>query len=173
VIASTLRDSHILEAAESIVKTRPVFFINPNENTPQIDNVQYIAEPASHFLMSTLPSALAQADPLGTLESCARVSGDNNNSILELVRLASNTQEATKRRCEAMDHLDQLSVKLGKRLIDKLLNDADSIVSRYSLGLISTSHNRDVLIRSAQNSPHIADSTFKEELRLLKELGTR
>ncbi len=172
-IGSSLRDIHILDAAKSIAKTRPVFLINPNESSPQIDNVQYIAEPASQFLMSTLPSALAQSDPLGTLESCASVSGDNNNSILALVRLASNTQEDTKRRCEAIDRLDQLSVKLGRRHIDKLLNDADSTVSRYSLGLVSTSPNRDVLITSAQNSLHIADPTFAEELRLLNELRTK
>ena len=101
------------------------------------------------------------------------MSGDHNHSILELVRLASNTQEDTKRRCEAIDRLDQLSVKLGRCHIDKRINDTDSKVSRYSLGLVSTSSNRDVLITSAQNSSHIADSTFAEELRLLKELGTK
>lgn len=169
-IGSSLRDIHILDAAKNIAMTRPVFIIDPNENLLQIDNVQYIAEPASRFLMSTLPSALAQPDPLEILKSCANVNGNNNNSILELVRLASNMQENTKRRCKAIDRLDQLSVKLGRLHIDKLLNDADSTVSRYSLGLVSTSPDRDALITSAQNSPHIADPAFAEELRLLNKL---
>ena len=128
-IGSSLRDSHIHDAAKTIASSRPVFIVDPNETSPAIDNIKYINEPASRFLMSTLPTALANADPLKVLEMAAS-QNTNNNRVIEFVRLANDIQESTERRCEAIDRLDQLSVKLGELQLKKLLsvNGGDKLV---------------------------------------------
>tara|TARA_R110000787_G_scaffold86198_1_gene183779 strand:- start:1720 stop:2973 length:1254 start_codon:yes stop_codon:yes gene_type:complete len=169
-IGSSLRDSHILDAVKTIASSRPVYVVNPGLEIPETHNVRYIDETASQFLMSTLPSAFDQADPIAILDAVSAKKSANGKSIIELVSCACDGQETRSRRCDAIDRLDQLSIQLGSHLIGQLLGDQDSVVSRYSLGLAAISPNRQQLIEAAEQSPHIKDSLFTDELSLLKEL---
>jgi hypothetical protein len=114
---------------------------------------------------------LADQDPIGALNSTSIPSEEKTSSILELLKLAINTQEQTGRRCKAIEHLDQQSVALDEYLIHKLLSDDDGTVSRYALGLVATSPDYDTLLELAQESPHASDPAFAEELTLLSGMG--
>lgn len=168
-IGSSLRDEHISEAAKSIAAKHPVFIVSPAKDCSTIEGAKYIYETASRFLMSTLPAALADSDPASVLER-QTADEDDNSSIMDFMRRAVDVQEDTERRCEAIDRLDQLSVRLGKTHLLNLLGDDDRIVSRYSLGLVASSPHKKELIKMAKQLPHSSDNEFVEELSLLQKL---
>jgi hypothetical protein len=81
-----------------------------------------------------------------------------------------DTNENDDRRCRAIEDLDQRSVTLDNHLINELLSDENITVARYALGLVATSPARDRLILEADHLPHNSDTSFKEELNLLKKM---
>lgn len=170
-VGSSLRDEHIKDAAASIAMTRPVYIVNPNGNSLEVPHAKSIAQPASEFLVSTLPASLAYSEPLNMIGQDSSNEKKNTTSMLELLQIATNSQEHTDRRCEAIERLDQQSVTLGEHLISKLLSDNDVTVSRYALGLVATSPDRDVLLDSAKMSLHLSDASFAEELTLLEKIA--
>jgi len=169
-VGSSLRDPHIRDAASTIATDRPVFIINPGGDSLGIDHAKPIAQPASQFLISTLPTALSHPDPRTILADISDIPQKRNTSILGLLRLATDENEQTERRCEAIEQLDQQSVNIDEHLIRKLLSSADGTVARYTLGLLATSPGREAILAVALQSPHADDKYFAEELTLLKRM---
>jgi hypothetical protein len=84
--------------------------------------------------------------------------------------LVTAVQEPKERRLQAIDRLDELSVALDERIVAARLSDDDATVSRYALGLVSSSPDRDKLVCYAEQSMHTHDAAFADELTLLKSL---
>jgi len=167
-IGSSLRDLHIRDAVAAMTKNRPVFIVNPSGKSLGLDGVHTIAQTASQFLISTLPTALSESTPLESLKRASEIPETKDSGILALVRIALDSQEDTERRCQAIENLDQRSVALDEHLMSKLLSDNNGTVARYALGLVPSSPARDRLIDVALKSPHASDNAFEEELTLLK-----
>ena len=169
-IGSSLRDPHIHDAAVQIASKRPVFVINPSGNSLGVSHAQPIAQDASEFLISTLPTALHNPDPVSVL-SCVQTSLKRSKlSIIALLQVATDSRASTDQRCEAIERLDNQSVILDDYLIQRLLSEDDGIVARYALGLIPISPDRNTLLTAALNSAHAAEPAFAEELTLLKQM---
>ncbi|MGE0683789.1 MAG: SIR2 family protein [Candidatus Binatia bacterium] len=169
-VGSSLRDPHVREAASTIMTNRPVFIINPEGDRLGLDNAHPIAQPASQFLISTLPAALSSSELPKALMHISEGPVKSNPGILGLLRLALDPQEHTSRRCEVIEQLDEQSTTLDEHLIHKLLSDDDGTVARYALGLVATCPGQDALLTSTLASPHASDSAFAEELALLKQM---
>ena len=90
--------------------------------------------------------------------------------MLGLLRRATDENEQTERRCEAIEQLDQQSVTLDEHFIRELLSSNDGTVARYTLGLLATSPARETLLTTALQSPHATDNSFAEELTYLKQM---
>ena len=170
-VGSSLRDVHIREAASTIAKNRHLFIVNPNGELFGITQAHSFNQPASLFLISTLPNALSQSDPVATLVAASTNSQKVNHSIFQDLCIAMNSRESTERRCHAIELLDESSVTLDKHLIRSLLLDGDPVVSRYALGLVATSQDRGELLSVAQNTSHKTDNAYAEELGLLDKLA--
>ena len=169
-VGSSLRDLHIQNAAADMANVRPVFMVNPSGKSIGLDGVYTIAQAASQFLISTLPTALFDSEPLAILKRASETPETKDSSVLGLVKMALSVQEDTERRCQAIENLDERSVTLDEHLISKLLSDENGTVARYALGLVYTSPARDHLLGLAVKSPHASDSAFAEELTLLKKM---
>lgn len=168
-VGSSLRDHHVREAAVSVARSRPVFVVNPSGSQLGVSHALAISQTASRFLISTLPSALSEADPSQALESWPNQEVSGSPTIV-LLRTALDQNEETDRRCAAIEQLDKHSMSLDEATVSKLLQDTNATVSRYALGLVSISHSRTALLKAALASPHVSDSGFASELELLKEL---
>lgn len=169
-VGSSLRDPHIRDAASTIATDRPVFIINPGGDSLDVNHAKPIAQPASQFLISTLPAALSHTDPRTILANTTDVPKKREASMLGLLRRATDENEQTERRCEAIEQLDQQSVTLDEHFIRELLSSNDGTVARYTLGLLATSLARETLLTTALQSPHATDNSFAEELTYLKQM---
>lgn len=170
-VGSSMRDPHIRDAAIAIGANRSLFVVNPHGNSLGLDNVHIIEQPASQFLISTLPAALSDPEPLMILHQASWTPGKKYTNILGLLRVAMDGKEQTKRRCEMIENLDRLSINLDEYLISELLSDENGTVSRFALGLVPTSVDRDTLLGVALKLHHATDDvSFEEELTLLKQM---
>lgn len=167
-VGTSLRDHHIRDVAVDVARRRPLFIVNPAGDAMGIEGAYAIAQPASLFLVSTLPSALRSDEPVAMLSSfVAQSVGENGEGIIDHLRVAIDASTHTNRRCEAIEALDRLAVCLDSKTVGQLLRDSDRTVSRYALGLVPQSVDRDELFRAASSSPHAMDPAFADELRLL------
>ncbi len=166
-VGTSMRDPHVRDAAFSIAKSRPVFVANRQGDTFNIPNVRGIAQPASDFLISTLPAALSKADPVSVLVAHTDRPSQHSTGIFEYLQIALDEHQGANRRCEAIEVLDQRAVSLAEHLVRQLLNGDSPVVARYALGLITTSYAGDRLLECARQCPHASDSLFGEELGLL------
>jgi hypothetical protein len=168
-IGTSLRDHHIRDAATEIAKSRPAFIVNPEGDNLGIGRAVGVAQSASRFLISTLPSALLAPEPVSALGNAVQDPQHEEPNTLELVRLATSTHEHSERRCQAIEMLDARSVALDGHFVRALVSDKDATVSRYALGLVPASTDRNILITTLQ-SPHVTDAAFAEELALLQQI---
>jgi hypothetical protein len=168
-VGSSIRDQHVREQARTIARDRPVFVINRSGTVQGIENAHAIAQPASQFLISTLPAALSSPDPL-TVLSNSRRSGEESLNVLQLLQIGTDIREQTDRRCNAIEELDTASLPLDELIVGNLLADQDATVSRFALGLVATSSACSNLLSCARKSPHKNDSAFAEELEILEKL---
>jgi hypothetical protein len=168
-IGSSFRDSNVRYEAQKISRHRPVIIVNRTGNNHGIDLAHPIAQPASQFLISTLPAAIRGPDPLKYLQS-ARAASDDAPNVLQFLRIATDTYEQSERRCNAIEQLDQESLTLDQHLVGKLLADKDATVSRFALGLVATSPDRTSLLACARDSQHKSDLSYSDELDMLGKL---
>lgn len=174
VVGSSLRDTHIHEAVQSIVRRKtPVFIVNPDGDSREIEGATLILQHASTFLISTLPNALFTADPSVALREASCSSKTRTQGILSAVRDLLDTSVAVSRRCHAIEELDETETTLAPWLIQQILGDDNPTVARYGLGLIPLSTSQEQLIELAANSRHAGDPAFCEELKLLRKLQVR
>ena len=66
--------------------------------------------------------------------------------------------------------LDEIEATLDPFLLRQLLADDDPKVARYSLGLISLSAEREVLIKEAMTATHANDPAFHDDLEMLRDI---
>lgn len=168
-VGSSMRDPHILGAAESIAPRAPLFVVNPEGNSYGIEGATGIAQPASTFLISTLPNALLTKDPAAALTDAEPET--SGGATLTAVRQALDAEAPTDVRCQALNELDDKNATLDSFLIGELLSTEDPTVARYALGLIPHSTNRTTLIETAAGCPHADDLAFCEDLDLLRRLS--
>ena len=170
-VGSSLRDNHIRNAVRSIAEKVPVFIVNPYGNDHEIGRAAVIQQHASTFLMATLPNALVTPDPPAVLRGEEGGTGNNVTSgILSTVKDLLDTSVDAKRRCHAIEVLDEAGVTLACCRVKLLLADTDPTVARYALGLIPSSTSQEELIEAAENSLHGRDPAFCEELEILKKM---
>jgi hypothetical protein len=167
-VGSSMRDPHIREAAASIVRRVPLFIVNPAGETYGLEGACGIAQPASTFLMSTLPAALLTDDPIAYLRSTE--ADTSETSTLTAARQALNERAPTAVRCRALDELYGKKATLDSTHINELLRASDPTVARYALGLIPYSPVRESLIEEAERSLHYEDAAFGQDLVLLRSL---
>ncbi len=172
-VGSSLRDHHIRSAARTTAHRVPVFVVNPDGDTYEIENAQPIKQFASTFLIATLPNALMAPNPVADLESSVMARSNDDKGILVAVRQALDTNAPADLRCRALEELDDMEVTLDAFLLRQLIGDADPKVARYSLGLISLSAARDTLIRETNALPNASEHAFRDDLQLLREMVTK
>ena len=169
IVGSSLRDPHIHDSAETTASRVPMFVVNPT-NRYGLERAHHISQCASTFLIATLPNALLTPDPVATLKA---VTMQSEKGTLTLVRQALDTDAPVNVRWRAIEELDSMGTTLHPSLLRELLADKDSSVARYSLGLMSLSADRDMLIEEAKNSPHATDAAFLGDLELLKNMAAQ
>lgn len=171
-VGSSLRDSHVRDVAQSSVERIPVFIVNPDGDSHGVRDANVIAQTASHFLVSTLPNALAASEPKEALRRSAEIDRPNRRGLMDLVRHLRNLEAPTSKRCAAIDELDSMGATVPPTWIRQLLEDDDSTVARYAMGLIATSSTAESLVDAAEASGHIGDIAYKSEYQmLLKVMG--
>lgn len=171
-VGSSLRDSHVRGVAQSSVERVPVFIVNPDGDSHGIHDANVIAQTASHFLVSTLPNALAASEPKEALERSAESGQPNRRGLIDVVRKLCNREAPTRMRCAAIDELDSMGATVPPNWIRQLLEDSDSTVARYAMGLIATSSAAESLVDAARESAHIGNVAYKSEYEmLLKVMG--
>ena len=171
-VGSSLRDSHVRNAAQSSVGRVPVFVVNPDGDNHGVHDANVIAQTASRFLVSTLPNALAASEPKEVLFRSAQMEPKNGRGLMHLIRELLNREEATSKRCMAIDELDSMGATLPIAWIRQLVDDHDAALARYAMGLIATSSAGESLIEEAGKSRHIGDAAYKSEYEmLLKVMG--
>ena len=169
-IGSSLRDEHVREAAQSAARRVPTFIVNPDGDGYGIEDAIAIPQHASTFLISTLPNALLADSVSGALDRAAREQPPAGAGLLRIVRTLLNTRNATNQRCQSVDELEQRACTLPPSTLRRLLDDDDSAVARYSLGLIPASPLVTELINHASRSRHAADEDFQTDLGLLQRI---
>ncbi len=169
-VGTSLRDPHLRDAAESVAARCPTFIVGPSGATYGVPKAIGIAEPASRFLMSTLPKALLGSDPVDLLSMLATTGTASDVKALQLLKVALDPAESSSRRCEAIERLDSVSFALDGSHIRQLVDDPDATIARYSLGLASISPHSKELCEDLKTSAHIADPLFAEEYGLLEKL---
>lgn len=170
-VGASLRDFHVRDAALTIARERPVFVVNRQGRTFDIQGAVGIAQPASDFLISTLPSALSAPDPASVLTGLASSGTHNSTGIFEFLQIALDDHQGTTRRCEALEVLDRRGVSLSGRIVRQLLAGEDGTVARYALALVATSHDGAQLADFARQCPHAGEALFSEEMNLLEKLA--
>ena len=171
-VGSSLRDSHVRDVAQSSVERVPVFIVNPDGDSHGIHDANVIAQTASHFLVSTLPNTLAASEPKEALRRSAESERPNWRGVIDAVRKLRNCEAPTRMRCAAIDELDSMGATVPPDWIRQLLEDSDSTVARYAMGLIATSSAAVSLVDDARESAHIGDIAYKSEYEmLLKVMG--
>ena len=166
-VGSSLRDSHVRDTAQSSAERVPVFIVNPDGDSHGVADANVIAQTASHFLVSTLPNALAASEPTQVLCRSAQVGRSSRGCLIHLVRELLNPEASTGNRCAAIDELDSMGATLPTAWICQLLEDPDSTVARYALGLIATSSTGQTLIEAAGTSKNIGDVAYNSEYEML------
>ncbi len=169
-VGASLRDFHVRDAALTISRDRPVFMANRQGRTFDIESAVGIAQPASEFLISTLPAALTAAEPALVLKNTPNDTDRSSTGIFEPLQIALDDHQSTIRRCEAIEALDRRGVSLSAHIIQQLLVGEDTTVARYALALVTTSHESGQLTEAARRCRHADDSLFREELGLLEKL---
>ncbi len=167
-LGSSLRDSHIRDAAKSIANRAPVFIVNPYAE--KVEGIEIIAQHASTFLISTLPNALQTTNPESVLQDASGRTASSTEGIFSYVKKLFNENNEISQRREAIDKLDQMEVTLPRIQIEKLLCDNSSIIARYALGLIPLSTIKDELFEVAKSCDHMNDLVFNEELKILRKV---
>ena len=169
-IGSSLRDEHVREAAQSAARRVPTFIVNPDGDAYGIEDAVAIPQHASTFLISTLPNALLTNDFNGALQRAACEQPPAGAGLLRIVGTLLDPRNATTQRCESVDELEQMASTLPPSTLRRLLDDDDSAVARYSLGLIPASPLVTELIDHASRSRHASDEDFRTDLGLLRTL---
>ena len=169
-IGSSLRDEHVREAAQSAARRVPTFIVNPDGDAYGIEDAVAIPQHASTFLISTLPNALLTNDFNGALQRAACEQPPAGAGLLRIVETLLDPRNATTQRCESVDELEQMASTLPPSTLRRLLDDDDSAVARYSLGLIPASPLVTELIDHASRSRHASDEDFRTDLGLLRRI---
>ncbi len=170
IVGASLRDTHVRDAIESIAGKRPVFIVNPEGNSHGITNAISIGHSASQFLISTLPYALTKPDPVGVLVEYGKMEPQPNSNILELLKMALDTQDDKDRRCDAIEELHRLAVSLDNELVSELLSDEVIEISQNALGLVINAHNPADIVKDLNQLPYLGDEEYAAEVSLLQSM---
>ena len=172
-VGTSLRDPDLYDVCEQCVRRGvPTYSVTVDANLDVPTNVKKIIETASGFLTSTLPRFLASSDSK-FLDACSngscRVVG--TKSVLESLVAALDSSNEPDTICQAIDRLVDCRVMLDLVDIRRLLSNEDVAVRKYALALIPESVDREKAMAIAQDfAQSDKDSTFGEELQMLKDL---
>ena len=167
-VGSSLRDTHIEDAAQSTASSVPTFVVNPYGDST-IENAKLIRQHASTFLISTLPNALA-GDTVEILDTAARDSPSQAGGILDAARLLSRPDNESLARREAIERVHETGVTLDAGQVTDLLQDNDADIARYALSLIYRSARAPELLSVAESTVHVQNEAYKADLLLLKRM---
>ena len=107
---------------------------------------------------------------IGALQRAACEQPPAGAGLLRIVETLLDPRNATTQRCESVDELEQMASTLPPSTLRRLLDDDDSTVARYSLGLIPASPLVTELIDHASRSRHASDEDFRTDLGLLRRI---
>ena len=160
-------DPHIAEAARSTAQRTCTFIVNPDCHV-RVDSARLIQQPASAFLVSTLPNALT-GNPKEILEA-AETSPSHDLGVLDAVRQLSNPTAQAQLRRDAIERLDASGSTLEADHVRLLLSDPDPTVARYALSLVYSSSHVGELLEAAETSLHADDQAYRADLTLLRQM---
>lgn len=170
-VGSSLRDPHFRDVCAECAKRIPTyvvtrFGISPTNLPPGAIEIH---QTSGEFLISTLPAYLNDASTLPT-ESSTTTS--ETFSPLENIIRAADVAASDTQRTSAIEALAQSQARLGKDLVQSLLQSDRPEIRLYALGLIHSSYHRAELLEFAKSLATDAnDETFAEELELLVQLS--
>lgn len=170
VVGSSMRDDHLRGAAETAAQRVPVYVVNPDGSTFDLDHAVALRQPASRFLMSTLPNAFLTSDPLDYLSTIDHEADSEDRNVLHAMGTALDGGVPAHARCEAIDDLLDIGAVPDPTLLDQLLGSPNPTVARYALGLIPLSPEKENLLGTVANGDHVEDAAFSEDLSLLRGL---
>lgn len=104
-VGSSFRDPHIQQAVVELANVRPTFVVNPRTIPKGLpSSAIVIPEIASRFLISTLPRALASADPVSALKAAAE-DPSAQTPVLSLLDTAMNNLAPPPNRRDSIELL--------------------------------------------------------------------
>lgn len=170
-VGSSFRDPHILQAAKRLSDSTSTFIVDPqSQSISGLEAASSIPQNASEFFISTLPAALASAEPIDVLKASSQTNHETVDA-LHLLETASDPSMPTGLRCERIETLADHQLALSAHVLRPLLEDPDELVSRFALGLIPDSPNSESLFELAESVSSLrADDRFADEVSLLRRL---
>jgi len=173
-LGSSLRDPDLKKAAEYCSQECHTYVVSPNvdKNEPNIPTKSVALNlTSSQFLCSVLPSSISSSSGVDNFADRMEKYNDrvdNPESILSQVVLSYDEEVEPEKRCNAIESLAKMRLPLCDEEIKRLLEYDDKIVSKFALGLIPESPNKDSLTEYAEKLAQSEDSVgFAEEVRLL------
>jgi hypothetical protein len=173
-LGSSLRDPDLKKAAEYCSQECRTYVVSPNvdKNEPNIPTKSVALNlTSSQFLCSVLPSSISSSSGVDNFADRMEKYNDrvdNPESILSQVVLSYDEEVEPEKRCNAIESLAKMRLPLCDEEIKRLLEYDDKIVSKFALGLIPESPNKDSLTEYAEKLAQSEDSVgFAEEVRLL------
>ncbi len=171
-IGASLRDPDIRATFERCAARIPTYLVSPRgQYEGEIPRFAIVLkQSASRFLISSLPALLRKSSP-NYLRQEAEEEKSNVDYILEWLVIANDIKRPAEDRCSAIERLASSRVGLEREDIKNLLQDDNSDVRTYALGLVQDSLDRENLVEFAQSiASEDIDSVFYNETQLLVEL---
>lgn len=174
-IGASLRDPDIRAIFEQCATLMPTYLVSPRgQYEGEIpESAIILKQSASRFLISSLPALLRKSSP-DYLRNEAEDDKSSVDYILEWLVIANDIKLPAEDRCSAIERLASSRIGLEQEDIKKLLQDDNSDVRTYALGLVQDSLDREKLMEFAQSiASEDTDSVFYNEIQLLVELLTQ
>ena len=173
-VGTSLRDPDIHDVFVQCANRIPTYLIDvsiSNTSLLELDNVIFVQQSASQFLVSTFPRMLDHmrngVEPKMEIQHSARVS-----SILKGIETLESNDGRTEDICKTIEELADHEISVDIDVIRPLINHDDTIVRRYVLSLIPYSLDwRPAVDLAKENVSRGDDPAFSEEFSLLGKMG--
>jgi hypothetical protein len=167
-VGSSLRDVHIRSAANDVARSgRPVVVVNRRGSDLGVSGALPVAQTASQFLVSTLPVALSEPDPIATIRRVSLAVTPMTPGLFGVLRCVFDRHADPIARCSAIETCEEHGIVFDQSLMSRLFADDAVTVARHALGLVQPQQPD---IRSvAAACRHSADPLFRDELALLEQ----
>jgi len=170
-VGTSMRDPDIRSLCAQQSLQKPVYVVNRSGRSAAIpEAARVIQQTASKFLVSTLPKYLRQDDPDYLNSECGE-STTVGEGVLDAMLNAFDSSADTSKRCKAIESLAESGIALSSRKLEMLLRTDDPDVSKFALGLLADSPDKQELLEIAKDLVSERKPDFASELALLESLS--